>query len=77
MPPERKKAKLICKAIQLSDKVASAYYLEYGNDTTHQVMGEYRKNLVKELNDLAYTFDSSYQPLHIPNVTKLLKGYEK
>ena len=73
MTAERKKAKLICKAIQLSDKVASAYYLGYGNDGTHQMMRDYRKNLVKELNELGYTFDLSYQPLHIPNVTKILK----
>ena len=73
MTDQRNKAKLICKAIQLSDKVASAYYLEYGNDTTHQVMCVYRKSLVKQLNDLGYTFDSCYKPLHIPNVTKLLK----
>ena len=76
MTAERKKAKLICKAIQLRDKVASAYYLEYGNDGTHQMMRDYRKNLVKELNDLGYTFDSCYKPLHIAHVTKLLKDYE-
>jgi hypothetical protein len=55
------------------DRDLNRLNLSFKDDELARMMHAYRALLVKELNDLGYTFDSCYKPLHIPNVIKILK----